>query len=329
MNYNFDLPTDRRGTYSLKWDVAANELPMWVADMDFETAPEIKEAIQKRAGHGVFGYTVVPEEWYRAIEDWWQVRHHFHMEKEWMIFCTGVVPAISSIVRKMTTVGEKIVLLTPVYNIFFNSIVNNGRYVLECPLRYENGEYSIDFCELEAKLADPQTSMMLFCNPHNPVGKIWDRHTMEKIGHLRHKVWRGLNTDEAAEPNVFAMSAAIAAWRNGAPWLEELRKYLYENKREAAEFLGTQIPEVSLVSSEATYLLWIDCRRITEKDVELKDFLRRETGLYLCEGSEYGKAGEGFLRMNAACPRERLKDGLMRLKRGIEAFVRLPERRIQ
>ena len=150
MNYNFDLPTDRRGTYSLKWDVAANELPMWVADMDFETAPEIKEAIQKRAGHGVFGYTVVPEEWYRAIEDWWQVRHHFHMEKEWMIFCTGVVPAISSIVRKMTTVGgENRASDAGVYNIFFNSIVNNGRYVLECPLRYENGEYSIDFCELK------------------------------------------------------------------------------------------------------------------------------------------------------------------------------------
>ena len=168
MEYNFDLPVNRRGTYSLKWDVPENELPMWVADMDFETAPEIREAIMRRASHGIFGYTAVPEEWYRAIGSWWQERYHFCMEKDWVIFCTGVVPAISSIVRKMTDVGEKIVLLTPVYNIFFNSIVNNGRYVLESALRYENGGYSIDLPDLEEKLADPQATMMIFCNPTTP-----------------------------------------------------------------------------------------------------------------------------------------------------------------
>ncbi|HJA81719.1 MAG TPA: pyridoxal phosphate-dependent aminotransferase [Candidatus Mediterraneibacter intestinipullorum] len=387
MKYNFDLPVNRRGTYSLKWDVPENELPMWVADMDFETAPEIREAIMRRASHGIFGYTAVPEEWYWAIGSWWQERYHFCMEKDWVIFCTGVVPAISSIVRKMTDVGEKIVLLTPVYNIFFNSIVNNGRYVIESALRYENGGYSIDLPDLEEKLADPQATMMIFCNPHNPIGKIWDRDTLEKVGELcekyhvlvvsdeihcdltdpgreylpfasvsescrnnsitciaptktfnlaglqtaavvvpdgslRHKVWRGLNTDEVAEPNVFAVTAAIAAWEKGAPWLEELRAYLFENKCAAAKFIQTQIPEVSLVRSEATYLLWLDCRKVTENDKKLAGFLRAETGLYLCAGSEYGKAGRGFLRMNIACTREVLEEGLTQLKRGIRILDR-------
>ena len=137
MNYDFDKPVNRRGTLSVKWDVAGNELPMWVADMDFETAPEIQDAIQKRAGHGAFGYTLIPDEWYESIQNWWETRHQFRIEKDWMIFCTGVVPAISSAVRKLTTPAEKVVLLTPVYNFFFNSVVNNGRYVVECPLSYD------------------------------------------------------------------------------------------------------------------------------------------------------------------------------------------------
>lgn len=131
MPYNFDEPVNRRNTHSLKWDVKEQELPMWVADMDFQTAPEIQEAIRERAAHGVFGYSIVPEEWYQAYMGWWERRHHFSMEKEWLVFCTGVVPAISSMVRKLTTAGENVLVQTPVYNIFFNSIVNNGRNRLQ------------------------------------------------------------------------------------------------------------------------------------------------------------------------------------------------------
>ena len=186
----FDKQINRRNTGSAKWNVAEHELPMWVADMDFETAPENAEAIRKRAEHGVYGYTVLGEEWYEAYQGWWQERHNFTIEKEWLLFCTGVIPAVSSIIRKMTTVGENIAVMTPVYNNFFNSILNNGRNVLESRLRYENGVYSIDFDDLEEKLADPQTSMLLLCNPHNPIGKIWDRKTLERIGELciRHHV---------------------------------------------------------------------------------------------------------------------------------------------
>lgn len=385
MIYSFDKPLERRGTYALKWDVPEGELPMWVADMDFAIAPEIQEAIQKRASHGVFGYTVVPEEWYQAVQGWWERRHHFSMEKEWLLFSTGVVPAISSMVRKLTAVGENIVLLTPVYNIFFHSAVNNGRNVSECPLKYDGKTYSIDFEELERQLADPQTTMLIFCNPHNPVGKIWERETMERIGelcrkyhvlvisdeihcdltdpgrsyipyasvsetcrensitciaptktfnlaglqtaavmvpdpNLRHKVWRALNTDEVAEPNVFAVTAAISAYSEGDPWLDALRTYLYENKSMVKDFLEKELERIRLVPSEATYLLWLDCGEILGNVDELAAFLRRETGLYLSAGSQYGKAGKRFLRMNMACSRSVLKDGLERLKRGVCAY---------
>lgn len=388
MKYNFDTPINRRNTNSLKWDIAENELPMWVADMDFQTAPEITEAITKRAAHGVFGYTIVPDEWYEAYIGWWKNRHAFKIEKEWMMFCTGVVPAISSIVRKMTTVGENVLIQTPVYNIFFNSIVNNGRNVLQSPLKYDGTAYIIDFADLEEKLSNPQTTMMILCNPHNPVGKIWDRDTLEKIGELcwkhhvlvlsdeihcdltapgsayipfasvsetcrknsitciaptkafniaglqtaavvvpdetlRHKVNRGLNTDEVAESNVFAVEAAVAAFTKGEPWLEQLRAYIYENRQCVKEFLEKELPEIKLVSENATYLLWLDCNGVSgcEDASELAEFVRKKTGLYLSAGGQYGKGGEMFLRMNIACPRESVKDGLERLKEGCRAYI--------
>lgn len=385
MPYDFDTPVDRRSTGSLKWDVGENELPMWVADMDFAAAPEVRTALQARLDQKVFGYSVVPEEWYAAYQGWWAKRHGFAIEHDWLIFCTGVVPALSSIVRKLTTPGENVLIQTPVYNIFFNSILNNGRHVLEAPLRYENGIYSVDFAELEAKLADPQTSLMILCNPHNPVGKIWNRETLAKIGHLaakhhavvvsdeihcdltdpgkayvpfasvneecrqnsvtclaptkafnlagtqtaavcvpdpvlRHKVWRGLNTDEVAEPNAFAVPAAVAAFTAGAPWLDALREYLYANKQTVAAFLQKHLPQLYLVPSEATYLLWLDCRRLCPDAAVLQQFLRETTGLYLSEGEQYGAAGTAFLRLNIACPRQTLEDGLQRLREGVERF---------
>lgn len=385
MKYHFDKMTDRRGVGSLKWDVPEGELPMWVADMDFETAPEVLEAIQARAAHGIFGYSVVTEDWYRAYMNWWKRRHGLELERDWLIFCTGVVPAISSTVRKLTTVGENVLVQTPVYNIFFNSIRNNGRNILESPLVYDGERYAVDFEDLEEKLANPQTTLMLLCNPHNPVGKIWDRETLAHIGELcakhhvlvlsdeihcdltdpgceyvpfasvsdvcrdnsitciaptktfnlaglqtaavavpnpviRHKLNRGLNTDEVAEPNAFAVTAAVAAFERGEPWLEELRQYLYENKQLVRNFISENLPEVKVVPSDATYLLWLDCSKITEDAAKLCNFIRQDSGLYLTEGEEYGGCGRQFIRMNTACPRQRLSDGLNRLKKSVEAY---------
>lgn len=383
--YHFDKMTKRRGTGSLKWDVTERELPMWVADMDFETAPEIIEEIKNRAAHGIYGYSVVTEDWYAAYRDWWEFRHHLKVEKDWLIFCTGVVPAISSIVRKLTTPGENVLVQTPVYNIFFNSIRNNGRNILESPLVYDGTSYTIDFQDLEEKLANPQTTMMILCNPHNPVGKIWDWETLRKIGELcekqhvlvvsdeihcdltdpgceyvpfasvseacrnnsvtcmaptktfgipgiqtaavmapnpviRHKVNRGLNTDEVAEPNAFAVGAAVAAFQRGAQWLEELRVYLSENKQCVRDFIEKKVPGIKVVPSQATYLLWLDCSGLTENATELVAFIRQHSGLYLTEGEEYGACGRQFIRMNTACPRERLLDGLQRLQRSVAAY---------
>ena len=184
--YDFDTVTERRSTYATKWEIGDNELPMWIADMDFRVAPEIIERLQERLDNGIFGYTEVPDAWYEAYRYWWRERHGLEIAKESLIFCTGVVPAISSAVRKLTTPAENVLIQTPVYNIFFNSIVNSGRRVLQSPLirDEETGEYGINWEDLEAKLADPQTSLMILCNPHNPVGRIWTREELAAVGDL-------------------------------------------------------------------------------------------------------------------------------------------------
>lgn len=386
MKYDFDTVIDRRGTNSVKWDeTAPGELPMWVADMDFAVAPEIRRALEARVSHGIFGYADVTDAWYEAYRGWWSRLHGLELERDWLMFCTGVVPAISSIVRKLTTPNENVVIQTPVYNIFFNSIINNGCRVLESPLVYEGGEYHIDFDDLERCLANPQTTLMILCNPHNPIGRIWDRDTLSRIGglcakhhvtvisdeihcdltapgreyvpfasvseqcrrisisclaptktfniaglqtaavsvpdqYLRHRVWRGLNTDEVAEPNVFAIEAAVAAFEQGGDWLDELRVYIQGNRETVAAYLREHIPALHLVPSEATYLLWLDCAAVTQDSAELAEFIRRETGLFLSSGRQYGESGRTFLRMNIACPRATLLDGLERLRRAIEAL---------
>ena len=182
MKFDFDAPTARRGTGSLKWDVSENELPMWVADMDFRTAPAVTEAIVRRAKEGIFGYTVVPDEWYAAISRWWEARHGFRIPHEWLTFCTGVVPAVSCIVKRVTNAGDRVVLQTPVYDIFFHSVENAGRVVSESPLIYENGVYRADFEDLERKLADPLATMMILCNPHNPVAKSGQGRNLPRWG---------------------------------------------------------------------------------------------------------------------------------------------------
>ena len=184
MQYNFDHPVSRRGSDSMKWAVGENELPMWVADMDFEAAPEIREALQRRLDHGIFGYDDLSDAWYEAYMGWWKDRHGLAIEKDWLIFSVGVVASISSLVRKLTTPNENVLIQTPVYNIFFNSIVNNGARVLESPLVFNGQGYDIDFDDLEQKLADPQTTLMILCNPHNPVGRIWSREELARIGAL-------------------------------------------------------------------------------------------------------------------------------------------------
>ena len=184
MTYDFDSIIDRRGTDAAKWNVGPDELPMWVADTDFPTAPAIWEAVKARAAHGIWGYSVLPDAWYDAYVGWWRDRHGLTMEKDWLLFALGVVPAISSVIRALTDPGNKVVIQSPVYNCFFSAVTDNGRVVWDSPLAYDGHAYSIDFADLEAKLADPKAKVMLLCNPHNPTGNIWSREDLSRIGAL-------------------------------------------------------------------------------------------------------------------------------------------------
>ena len=385
MQYDFDTVTDRRGTFASKWDVAEGELPLTIADMDFATCPEIMSALRARLEKGLFGYTDIPDAWKEACRRWWKDRHGFPVETDWIVFSTGVVPTISSCVRKLCTPAEKVLVLTPVYSVFFNSILNNGCVPYECPLDYSGNAYAIPWERLEQGLSDPQTAMMILCNPHNPTGQIWDRDTLKRIGrlchehhvtvlsdeihcdltdpgrqyvpfasvddvcrdisvtavspsksfsipglqssavivpdpHLRHRVWRALNTDECGEPNAFAIDAAIAAWTRGDSWLDACCQRLYENKQRIRAYIGENLPEIRVLNSEATYLLWLDVSALTGSAGLLARFIRERTGLVLSDGAPFRGNGSLFLRMNAAYPVSQITDALERLKRGVSLW---------
>ncbi len=386
MRFDFDKITNRRHSGSLKWNVGENELPMWVADMDFETCPAIKEAIVKRAETGIYGYTEPDENWFQAYISFFKRRHDFEIKKNWLLFSTGVVPTISSSVRKLTKEGDNVVVTPPVYNIFYNSIINNHRVPLEVPLIEHDDSYSLDYIGLEAAFAKKETSLFILCNPENPVGRIWTKEELAKIGMLAKKhnvivlsdeihgeitrpgfsyvpflsvnetnkevgfaaisvtkafnlagiqtsaivipnekiralVNRQINTDEVAEGNIFSYLAATTALNEGEEWLDELREYLFSNRDIAESFIDKNIPSLSCAKGDATYLLWIDARKVCADSEELAYFIREKTGLFLSSGKVYGVTSNGFLRMNLATPKPLLLDGLNRLKNGIELYL--------
>ncbi|MBO5182016.1 MAG: pyridoxal phosphate-dependent aminotransferase [Paraprevotella sp.] len=192
MTYDFDRQITRRGTDSYKWDStgSAEVLPMWVADMDFPTAPAIVEALRRRVEHGIFGYTRVPDSYYDAVTGWFARRHGWRFDREWMIYTSGVVPALSAVIKALTVPGDKVLVQTPVYNCFFSSIRNNGCETVSSPLVFTGTTYTVDYEDLERRAADPRVKVMLLCNPHNPVGRVWRREELVRIGEicLRHGV---------------------------------------------------------------------------------------------------------------------------------------------
>lgn len=385
MKYNFDEIAKRENTYSLKYDETKVESPMWVADMDFKTYPGVIKAIEERTKIGAYGYSIIPDEYFDTIISWWKRRHNVTFNKEWMIFSSGVVCSLSSIVRKLTSVGENVLIQSPCYNIFYNSIVNNGRNIVSNDLVYENGEYHIDFVDLDKKLSNPQTSMMILCNPHNPIGKIWTKEELEQIGflakkhnvivvsdeihcdfvspslhyvpfysvnetnrdisitlvspgktfnlaglhtscaivknpYLRHKVWRGLNTDEVAEPNFFAIASSIGAYKDGDEWVDELNEYIYENKKIFTEMLNKEVPFIHVVPSRATYLLWVDISSLHLDSVSFTKYLLETVSLRVSDGLEYGHNGDNFIRINLATNKENVIKGANKL---IQAILKL------
>lgn len=200
MEYDFSRPTDRRGTDSYKWDSApeADIIPLWVADMDFETFPGITEALQRRVAHGIFGYTRVPEAYYEAVCRWFGKRHGWHINREDIIYTSGVVPAVSAVIKALTLPGDQVIVQGPVYNCFFSSIRNNGCEMVSNSLIYNKEElrYEIDFDDLERKLAHERARLMLLCNPHNPGGRVWTRDELTRVAELCHKYGVRVVSDE-------------------------------------------------------------------------------------------------------------------------------------
>ena len=384
MKYDFDKEINRRGTNSIKWNCKENELPMWIADMDFETFPGLKDSVCKIANLGIYGYSEIKDEFFEAIRNYFLRNHHFDINSEWMVYANGVIPSISSIIRRITSPNENVLVQQPVYNTFTNCIVNQGRHLVSSDLIYDNGEYHIDFEDLEVKLSNPMTTLMIVCNPHNPIGKIWSKEELSKIGELcdkhgvkvisdeihchltnpdlsyvpfasvndvnkkisitclsggkvfniaglqsaclvipdeflRFKVYRGLNNDDVAEPNIFAMDANIAAYSNGDDWVKELNEYIYENKRVFSDFLNEYLPNLKLVKSEATYLLGVDISYYSNDSLKFVEDLRNTTGLWVNPGSIYGPSGNSFIRINIATQRAKVLDACNRLKKDIES----------
>jgi cystathionine beta-lyase len=384
MNYNFDEIIQRRTSRSYKGDSAQEDdvLPMWVADMDFRTAPCVIDALEKRVRHGVFGYTKVPEEYYDAVTGWFEARHDYRFEKEWILFTTGVVPALSAVIKALTTDGDSVIVQPPVYNCFFSSIRNDKCNMIANNLIYKDGVYSIDFDDLEKNASDPKAKILLLCNPHNPVGRVWTADELRQMGeiclqngvivvsdeihcdlvyaghkylpfasvdtaflhnsvtctapsktfnlaglqvaniiapdeNIRKKIDKSLNVNEVCEINPFAIEALIAAYTEGKEWLDELVCYLYDNYLYLRKFFERYLPELRILPLEATYLVWIDCKSLGIPSEKIAATLLEREKLWVNAGIMYGAAGEGFIRMNIACPRETLKQGLERIKNAL------------
>ena len=385
MKYDFDEIISRRNSNSYKWDAVMEEgvLPMWVADMDFRTAPAVVEVLRKRMDHGIFGYTKVPPIYYDAIINWFTRRHGWQIDRDWIIYTSGVVPALSAIIKALTVPGDRVLVQTPVYNCFFSSIRNNGCEIVANPLVYTNGTYRIDFDDLARKATDPKVKLLLLCNPHNPVGRVWTRAELMCIGEIclrndvlvvadeihcelvysghtyipfasisddfrnrsvtctspskafnlaglqianifaadesvRVKIDKAINLNEVCDVTPFGVEALVAAYNDGEEWLEELKCYLSDNYLYMRTFFNKYLPQFPVVKLEGTYLVWVDCSVLNRSSKEIAEILLKAEKLWINEGSMYGEAGEGFIRINIACPRQILIDGLNRLKRGLK-----------
>lgn len=382
--FDFDNSApDRRNTSSYKWDSIEKEdvIPLWVADMDFKTAPCVIEALRKRVEHGVFGYVKVPVSYYSSLCGWFEAKHGWKISPESVIYTSGVVPAISAIIKALIKPGEGVILQTPAYNCFFSSIRNNGCKVVENPLIREELEdgftYKIDFQDLRKKALDPNNKLMLLCNPHNPTGRIWTDEELCEIKEICHeggvvvvsdeihceltmpdkeyvpygtidpaaviccspskafniaglqianiiapieerrkRIDRAININEVCDVNPFGVVALQAAYNEGGEWLEALREYIYDNYLALRKFFKENLPELKVCHLEATYLAWIDISPLKMKSDEFEEYALKNHGVYVNAGSMYGL--DGFIRINMACPRERLLEGLKRLRRGIK-----------
>ncbi|MCC8165218.1 MAG: pyridoxal phosphate-dependent aminotransferase [Planctomycetes bacterium] len=385
--YDFTTSIDRTLLGSSKWqgmrdlnpNVPDGVVPFSVADMEPREPPEIIEGLKDYLDNVVLGYAVATPEYDAAVCGWMKRRHDWDIEAEWIVECAGVVPALFTAVKALTKPGDGVILLTPVYYPFFMAVEKNGRSIVTSDMVVRDGRYCIDFADLEKKAADPKNTLLIFCNPHNPVGRVWDRDEIERLGaicmengvqvvsdeihfdlimpgkkhivystispefadsaivctapsktfnlagmqtsniiiknpELRHRFRHELAKTGFFSCNVLGYKACEIAYTRCEPWLDELIVILDSNRRVVEDFMKTHIPKIFVHPLEGTYLQWWDCRALGLDHKALESFIINEALLFLDEGYIFGTAGEGFERINLACPTATLVQALERLR---------------
>ena len=395
MNYDFKTLVSRKTVGSSKWDsmvknngnISYDIVPFSVADMEFINAPEIKEGLKKYIDSTILGYTGATENYYKSICNWMERRHNWKINKEWIVEFEGVVPAIHTIVQAITNEGDGVMVMTPVYYPFYKSIRNHNRKIIETELKLDNNKYEINFEDLLEKAKNPNTKMLILCNPHNPVGRVWSEKELRKIGKIcidnniivvsdeihfdlimpgyKHTVFAnicdefkeisitctapsktfnlaGLQTSNIVianskmrekvrtfheknghfSLNILGYKACEIAYNECEEWLNELIGILETNKKLVEDFIETNIPEVKVIPLEGTYLQWLDFRALEIDHKNLEKFMQNEALLFLDEGYIFGIGGQGFERINLACPTSVLESALNRLLDAVKKVYR-------
>ncbi|HEY2980484.1 MAG TPA: MalY/PatB family protein [Anaerolineales bacterium] len=401
MRYNFDREINRRNTNSIKWEFVQSEkgvfqlektdryfgrnrmLPLWIADMDFQSPQPVVDALVKRARHGVYGYTQKTDAYFEAVVGWMNKRHGWKIKPELIVTTPGVVSALAMLVLTFVAPDEKILIQPPVYYPFTLVAELNGRGIARNPLRYVDGRYEIDFDDLAAKARDPKVRMLILCSPHNPVGRVWTKKELTRIGEiclennvlvatdeihgdlvykgstfvpfasinknfaeisitctapsksfnlaglstsniiipdaaLRGKFQETLLHNALLDVGIFGSLALETAYTQGADWLKQVLAYLAGNLKYMEAYFARHIPRIRVVHAEGTYLVWLDCRGLGLPQEEIKRLMLQEARVYLEEGTIFGAEGEGFERVNIACPRPVLKDALRRIRDAVD-----------
>lgn len=381
---DFDTVIDRKGTRSLKYDFAVrrgkpeNVLPLWVADMDFQTSSYITDALEDMVKHGVFGYSESEEHYFEAVQNWMERHYNWHVKESWMTKTPGIVFALAMAVKAYTQENDAVLIQPPVYYPFKEVVEDNHRRLVNNTLVLGgDGTYTIDYEDFEKKIIEENVKLFILCNPHNPVGRVWIREELERLGEicLKHGVFvvsdeihadfvferkhtvfsevkeayrdismictspsKTFNIAGLQISNIFisnpekatafrrqvaaagysqvglpGLVACEAAYRHGDEWLEGVLAYIKANAEFTRAYLQEHLPRVKMTKLEGTYLVWLDFRNYGLTDKELDEKILNQAGLWLDSGAVFGKCGEGFQRINIACPRKTLHQALDRL----------------
>ena len=388
MPVDFDTVPNRRGTNCFKYDFARemgmpeDVLPLWVADMDFPTAPAVLERLHALAEHGIFGYTGVKDAYFSAVHNWYAQRFGWETQRSWLVTTPGVVFAIAIAIRAFTQKGDAILIQQPVYYPFADKVTENDRQLVVNPLILKNGRYEMDFADMERKIADNHVKMLLLCSPHNPVGRVWTKEELLRVGEicqkhgvlvvsdeihadftyaghthrvfasvksefadftitctapsktfnlaglqnsnifipnrqLRHAYKKELSACGCGGTNCMGMAACQAAYEAAADWLEQLKQYLAGNLAYIRQFLREKLPDIALIEPEGTYLVWLDLRKLGLTEQQQRQLIVQDAKLWLDTGTLFGQGGEGFERINIACPRATIEQAMQRLERAV------------